>query len=97
MNSFLAGSWLSDMRTLCTMTADLTGLRGSLRRQAGPSGVYYKVDFEVAVRFGGTQLQATIQWKEGVRAEGSVLVTTHSSIQNKRREGPVTIIPNAII
>jgi hypothetical protein len=63
------GSRLEQMRTLCTLNADLSGLRGSLKRLMGSEGPYYRVDYEVVVRFGGTQLQATIQWKEGVRIE----------------------------
>ncbi|KIM25135.1 hypothetical protein M408DRAFT_26535 [Serendipita vermifera MAFF 305830] len=72
---------LPQLRSLCTLKADLSGLKGSFKRKVGPGGEYYRVDFRVAVRFGGTQLQARLQWDEG-----GVL-----------REGPVTIIPNAII
>jgi len=32
----------------------------------GPNGYYYEEDMDIAVRFGGTQLQARVQWKEGV-------------------------------
>jgi hypothetical protein len=54
------------MKTLCTLKADLSGLRGSLKQEGGSGKTYYQVDFDIAVKFGGTQLQATIQWKEGV-------------------------------
>jgi len=67
-----AGSPLEPMRTLCTLKADLSGLRGSLNRLMGPKGPYYQIVYEVVVRFGGTQLQATIQWKEGVRDESEL-------------------------
>lgn len=82
-------SWVKDLedndlpqlRELCTIKANLSGIQNSLQRKVGPKGVYYRVDFDVVVRFGGTQLQARLQWEEG----------------GITREGPVTIIPNAII
>jgi hypothetical protein len=60
------GNELPQRRTLCTLTADLSRLRGSLRRQQGLINAYYEVAYEVVVKFGGTQLQATIHWMEGV-------------------------------
>jgi hypothetical protein len=91
------GRRLPQVRTLCTLRADLSGLRGSLKRLMGPDAPYYRVDHEVVVRFGGTQLQATIQWKEGVRIEDEPKTMAQLYTQEARREGPVTIIPNAII
>jgi len=72
MNIFFTGRWLEQMGNLCTLKADLSGLRGSLRCKTGPSDLYYQVEFEVVVRLGGTQLQATVQWKEGVRIGGKL-------------------------
>ena len=91
------GRRLPQVRTLCTLRADLSRLRGSLKRLTGPNGQYYRVDFEVVVRFGGTQLQATIQWKEGVRVEDQLQSVDSDPIQEARREGPITIVPNAIV
>ena len=56
------------MRTLCTMTAELSGIRASLQALDGPGGEYYIVKFGVAIRFRSTQLQARIQWEEDVSA-----------------------------
>jgi hypothetical protein len=60
------GEPLPQIRTLCTLTADFSGLRPSLRPLDGPRSKYYQFDFKIAIRFGGTQLQARIQWEEDV-------------------------------
>jgi hypothetical protein len=97
--SLTAGGRLPQLRRLCALKADLSGLEGSLKRLDGPAGTYYRVDFKVVVKFGGTQLQATIQWEEGVRMRIKMDMKYHSSqfTQEALCEGPVTIIPNAII
>jgi hypothetical protein len=79
-NGFLAaGRLLPQIQTLCTLKADLSGLRGSLKQLEGPAGTYYKVSVEVVIKFGGTQLQATMQWKEGVRMRIIMDIKYHSS------------------
>jgi len=55
------------MRTLCTLRADLSALRGSLKPKRGPHGKYYDAEIRIAIKFGGTQLQARFQWEEDVR------------------------------
>lgn len=48
--------------------ADLSPLYNNLRKYNG-AGVhkYWQVDFDICVEFGGTQLVARLQWKQGVR------------------------------
>lgn len=66
---------------MCTLRADLTGLRSSLRSQRGAKGEeFFRVDFVISVMLGGTSLKARLTWNEG----------------DERREGPVTVIPNSI-
>lgn len=85
------------MRTVCTLRADLTGLRPSLRSQRGPKGEeFYRVDFVISVMLGGTSLKARLTWNEGVR--GLTFFTMFTDlIKDERREGPVTVIPNSIL
>jgi len=70
------GKRLPQIRTLCTLTADLSGLRASLQALDGPKGKYYQFVFKVAIKFGGTQLQARIQWEEDVSAYNHQLLCT---------------------
>ncbi|KIM25119.1 hypothetical protein M408DRAFT_223687 [Serendipita vermifera MAFF 305830] len=75
------GCRLPQIRTLCSLKADLTALRYSLKEKGPAYKRYCEVCFSVVVRFGGTQLQARMQWEEN-----GVL-----------REGPISILPNATI
>ncbi|KAG8754227.1 hypothetical protein FRC14_005282 [Serendipita sp. 396] len=68
------------IRQLCTVTADLSGLYSSLTLRNGPSGQYYQVDYSVLISLGGTQLSARVQWDD----------------EGVTREGPATIIPDAL-
>lgn len=68
------------MRLICTLSANLSALAGGLQIKHGPHGVkFYRVDYDVCIYFGGTQLHAKLQWKEGVSAwashNASVLTT----------------------
>lgn len=71
------GKYLPQVRTLCTLKADISSLRKSLKSDIGPKGEYYKVKFAIAVRFGGTQLQAMLQWNEGVLSSCSPFALQH--------------------
>lgn len=62
------GNPVDGMTTLCTIHADLSGLYPFLKRRAGKQGgVYWRVEYDILVEFGATQLKARLQWKEGVR------------------------------
>jgi hypothetical protein len=62
-----AGGLMPQMRLLCTLVADLSRLRGVLKKQKAANGTsYWAVNFTVAILFGGTQLHARLKWMEGV-------------------------------
>ena len=55
------------MGVICTLNAEVSALAAALGIQAEPHGKkFYRVDYDVYVYFGGTQLRAKLQWKEGV-------------------------------
>ena len=62
-----SGSLLPNFRRACTLTADLSGLRGFLKVQKSPEGQeFWMVRVNVDVLFGGTALRARMRWYEGV-------------------------------
>ncbi|KIM19377.1 hypothetical protein M408DRAFT_31280 [Serendipita vermifera MAFF 305830] len=70
---------MEGMRLICTLKADLSALAGGLQVKNGPRGKrFYRVDYDVCIYFGGTQLGAKLQWKE----------------KGVLREGPVTVMPD---
>lgn len=48
------------------VSADLTGLEHALEKRQGTNGTISILHFEIGVRFGGTQLEAFLQWDENV-------------------------------
>jgi len=83
------------MRLICTLTADLSALaRGLQTERNGFFGKkYYRVDYNVCVYFGGTQLYAKLEWKEKVSTSASHSPSLLTKIQGSTREGPVAVIP----
>ncbi|KAJ1303482.1 hypothetical protein OPQ81_011669 [Rhizoctonia solani] len=78
--------WARDKRGLlangfqrcCTISANLTNLSGALEPRIGAHGnKYWRLYFEVCIRFGGTELEAYLEWEE----KGTI------------RTGDVTIVP----
>ncbi|KIM23490.1 hypothetical protein M408DRAFT_332321 [Serendipita vermifera MAFF 305830] len=60
------GSTLKGMRLICTLSANLSALAGSLQIVTGHRGKkIYRVEYDVCVYFGGTQLRAKLQWHQG--------------------------------
>ncbi|KAI5115973.1 hypothetical protein M0805_001504 [Coniferiporia weirii] len=59
--------------TLCTVTADTSGLMGLLRPLSGTNGqTYWTHNYELILQFGGTELKAQISWEEnGVEKRGT--------------------------
>jgi hypothetical protein len=51
--------------TLCRVKADTTELCKSLRPQIG-AAIFYKIDFDVVLALGLTELKAHISWQENV-------------------------------
>ncbi|TFK71047.1 hypothetical protein BDN72DRAFT_877355 [Pluteus cervinus] len=65
--------WLDEdrdnFRVLCIVEADLTSYASRLVRQTGPEGQgYYRVEFDIIILFGLTELIAQIAWTERVEA-----------------------------
>ena len=62
-----SGNLLPNIRRVCRLTADLSGLRGCLTLQKGPEGQdFWQLSYGVHVCFGGTALKARMTWYEGV-------------------------------
>ena len=62
-----SGNPLPNIRRVCTLKADLSGLRKFLTVQKGSNGQdFWTVSYSINVRFGGTALKARMTWYEGV-------------------------------
>ena len=58
---------LPNIRLVCTLKADLSGLQKFLKVQKTSAGQdFLGMSFKVKVLFGGTALKARLMWKEGV-------------------------------
>ncbi|KAF8594081.1 hypothetical protein BDV93DRAFT_516060 [Ceratobasidium sp. AG-I] len=76
------GRMLPGFRLVCVIKADLTRLSGALRRCTGVRGaVYSSMSLDVCICFGGTELEAFLEWKENG--------ATHT--------GPATIVPENVL
>ena len=51
---------------LCTIEADLSRIPTLPRPKATGKGSFYRVDYEIIILFGMTELKAQIAWKEKV-------------------------------
>ncbi|KAG8783942.1 hypothetical protein FRC12_019176 [Ceratobasidium sp. 428] len=67
---------LSGYEECCSITADLGRLRGALDPRIGVRGsTYWELNFDVCIRFGGTEWEAYLEWKEkGVACRGEVSI-----------------------
>lgn len=63
----VAGELNPGFRKVCQIQADLSGLSGTLQEKKGATGPYWTIDYDLAIKFGGTELQAFVQWTERVR------------------------------
>ncbi|KAF8755231.1 ATP binding [Rhizoctonia solani] len=63
-------------RKVCTISADLRVLEGALERKVGLRGAdYWELEISVCMRFGGTELEAFLEWKDkGVTRTGPVFI-----------------------
>ena len=62
-----SGNLWPNVRFVCTLKADLSGLQRFLKVQKTSEGQeFWKVDYKTKILFGGTALKARITWKEGV-------------------------------
>ncbi|CAE6440540.1 unnamed protein product [Rhizoctonia solani] len=76
------GLLLPGFRNVCSISADLNTLSGALERRTGNAGkVYWYLEFEVCMRFGGTELEAYLEWKEhGVTRTGPMSIVPEDAI-----------------
>ncbi|QRW20325.1 heat shock protein 70 kDa 12A [Rhizoctonia solani] len=73
---------LPNFRKSCTISADLRGLEGALERRRGRRGNFWSLKIDVCMRFGGTELEAYIEWKDkGVTRTGPVFVVPGDPIE----------------
>jgi len=62
-----SGDLLPNIRHVCTLKGDLSGIRRFLKaRKTSEGQEFWKVSFHVDVFFGGTALKARMKWYEGV-------------------------------
>ncbi|CAE6446619.1 Heat shock 70 kDa protein 12A OS=Homo sapiens GN=HSPA12A PE=1 SV=2 [Rhizoctonia solani AG-1 IB] len=66
----------------CTISANLTNLSGALEPRIGVQGnKYWRLYFEVCIRFGGTELEAYLEWEEGGAAHtGDVTIVPEDPV-----------------
>ena len=94
-----SGDLLPNIRHVCTLTADLSGLTKILKAQRTSRGqIFWKVDYKVKIFFGGTALKARLTWYEGVSIHASIHLSLMFGwpFQKILREGPVSVIPNVV-
>jgi len=73
------GTLLPRFQQMCSIKADLKHLSGALSESVGVHGEpYWSITFDICIRFGGTELEAYIEWEEN----------------GITRTGPATIIPD---
>ncbi|KAG8717674.1 hypothetical protein FRC09_013911 [Ceratobasidium sp. 395] len=60
----------------CTVRADLTNLSGMLEPKTGHNGrKYWRLDYHICIRFGGTELEAYIEWEnDGTMYRGEAAI-----------------------
>jgi hypothetical protein len=97
---FFLGSLGNGFQGTCTITADLQKLSGALSMGIGAHGrQYWSLTFDVCIRFGGTELQAYLEWEENV---SHFLFITYLGLiltfwQGVTCTGPATIIPENVV
>ncbi|CAE7118395.1 unnamed protein product [Rhizoctonia solani] len=76
------GLYNRGFRTECKVTADLQKLSGGLEMNTGVGGrIYWELEFDICIRFGGVELEAYIEWNEnGVTRQGPVTVVPDQSV-----------------
>jgi hypothetical protein len=60
------GQQLPELEEVCTITADISGIRPSQLR--GPKGPFQRYEFNFSLFFEGAKMKARLEWMEGVRA-----------------------------
>jgi hypothetical protein len=65
LNSLATDGFIDMFSTLCTVEADTSQVPRMPRY--GSQGVYYRIDFDVILSFGLTELKAQLSWTVNVR------------------------------
>ncbi|QRW20299.1 hypothetical protein RhiXN_09274 [Rhizoctonia solani] len=70
------GRTFNSFKNVCTLSGNLNNLRGALKAKKSPLGVrYWKLKYQVCIRFGGTELESYLEWREnGVTRTGPVSI-----------------------
>jgi hypothetical protein len=58
------GRMMEDFSAACVVEGDLSNMRDSLVQRTGKNGPYWKLEFDVGILFGSTELQAIMIWKD---------------------------------
>ncbi|KAH7100087.1 hypothetical protein BKA62DRAFT_707558 [Auriculariales sp. MPI-PUGE-AT-0066] len=75
------GHLVQGMRRVCTISADMSALRGSMTLSTSTTGEkYYQIPFSVKVYFGQTALSAELCWKENGIEKKTVLQVLPDSL-----------------
>jgi len=57
---------IENYTTLCTLEVDISQLPMSYHSKYSGEGTFYRVDYDIVLLFGLTELQAMVAWKENV-------------------------------
>ena len=57
---------IANYTKLCTIKIDFSHLPLTPLSKSSGEGIYYRIDYEVILLFGLTELQAMVAWKENV-------------------------------
>jgi hypothetical protein len=66
LNFRFIGDLNPGFKEICRVRADLNGLRGLLVKRMGVQKYYWTLNYKVGIRFGGTELEAFIEWEKKV-------------------------------
>jgi len=81
--------------TLCTLEVDISKLPMTLQRKISGEGTFYRIDYDIVLLFGLTELQAMVAWKENVGpvfALFASILFTECGWQGVERRSPAKII-----
>lgn len=70
--SCLSQPMIENYTKLCTITVDLSHLPLQARPKATGRGTFFRLDYEIVLLFGLTELKAQVTWKEKVCVDSSV-------------------------
>ncbi|GAB1520866.1 hypothetical protein RhiTH_003955 [Rhizoctonia solani] len=85
------GVFANGFQNCCTISADLTNLSGALEPRIGVHGnKYWRLYFEVCIRFGGTELEAYLEWEErGATRTSDVTIVPDDPVEDQKVTKPV--------